>query len=102
MNGVFYMYWYVSVYNNWFVKKIGEKFFIFYWYKLLLIERFLCLNLVVVWFLLFIWNDVGEFVFVFCFNGYIWKIWCFVWKFLKREKNIVVLVILIDIYLVFY
>lgn len=101
-NGVSHTCWYVSAYNNWFVKKIGEKSFIFYRYKLLSIQRFPRLNLVVVRFPPLTWNDVGESVFVLCSNGYTWKIRCFVWKFLKREKNTVVSVILIDIHSVVY
>lgn len=92
----------MSAYNNWFVKKIGEKSFIFYRHKLLSIQRFPRLNLVVVRFPPLTWNDVGESVFVLCSNGYTWKIRCFVWKFLKREKNTVVSVILIDIHSVVY
>lgn len=101
-NGVSHTYWYVSAYNNWFVKKIGEKSFIFYRHKLLSIQRFPRLNLVVVRFPPLTWNDVGESVFVLCSNGYTCKIRCFVWKFLKREKNTVVSVILIDIHSVVY
>lgn len=83
-------------------KKIGEKSFMFYQHKLLSIQRFPRLNLVVVRFRPLTWNDVRESVFVLCSNGYTWKIRCFMWKFLKREKNTAVSVILIDIHSVFY